>query len=166
MFETELRDDYSFAAWLAQQIAAICVPTLLAGFTAGSIAQDIEAGPGYPLGIVGKVIWYMFFVWGLGFYLALVVHRFFPRSTKEGRWVWIVPLFFVMLAFLGDAMMSSVPHVVTEFFYPGPNGESGWALMLLTYPTCAAILYSFGMFFASQKRRQRNEPRSSMPIEN
>ena len=166
MFETEIRDDHSFLAWLAQQIVAIVVPTLLAGFTAGSIAQDIEEGPGYPLGIVGKLIWYAFFVWGGGFYLALLVHRFFPRAAKEGRWVWVVPMFFFLLAFIGDALMSSLPHVLTEFFHPGPNGEAGWALMLITYPTCAAGLYSLGMFLASRRDRQRNMRVSPSPVEN
>jgi hypothetical protein len=144
----------------------IVIPTLLAGFTAGTIAQDIEEGSGYPLGIVGKLIWYVFFVWGIGFYLALMVHRFFPRAAKEGRWVWVVPMSFFLLAFIRDALMSSLPHVLTEFFYPGPNGESGWALMLITYPTCAAILYSLGMFYASRRRRRRDIARLPTPVEN
>ncbi len=156
MFETEIHDDYSFVAWLTQQIASVAIPSILALITGGPIADYFDQGFGFPLGIAGKVIWYAFFVWGIGFYLALLVHRFFPRASKEGRWVWVVPIFFFLLAFIGDAFMSSFQHALSAFFYPGPNGEAWWALMVITYPTCQAVLYSLGMFLIAHKARQRS----------
>jgi hypothetical protein len=166
VFQTEVRDDYSFVSWLTQQIAAVAIPLALAGITAGTITDYFNQGFGFPMGIFGEVVWYTFFVWGNGLYLALLVHRFFPRAATEGCWVWAVPMFFFLLAFIWDALMSSLPHVLTEFFYPGPNGESGWALMLITYPTWQAVLYSLGMFYASRRRRRRDIASLPTPVEN
>jgi hypothetical protein len=68
---------HSFVAWLTQPFLAIVVPMLLAGFTAGSIAQNLAEWPGFPLGIVGEVIWYAIFVWGIGLFLGLIVYRLY-----------------------------------------------------------------------------------------
>jgi hypothetical protein len=165
VFRTEIRDDYSFVSWLTQQTAAVAIPSIVALITAGPITDYFDQGFGFPMDIFGEVVWYTFFVWGNGLYLALLVHRLFPRAATEGCWVWAVPMFFFLLAFVFDALMSSFPDALATFFYPGPNGEAWWGVAVITYPTCSAVLYSLGMFFASRKR-SRNVTTSPAPFEN
>jgi hypothetical protein len=156
LFRSEVSDDYSFVTWVAQQVAAVLTPSLVALLTGGSVADYIEKGPGYPLGTIGKVAWYALFVWGIGFYLAMLVHRLFRRAAAVGRWVWILPTFFFLLMFFNDVFKHSLSSAFSEFFNPGPNGEAWWALMIFTYPTCSAVLYSLGMFLALRQDRRRN----------
>lgn len=156
IFETEGTDGYSFASWLVQQIAALVLPPIAALFTAGPLAQHIADGPGYPLGPIGKALWYTFFVWGIGFYLGLLAYRLVPRAATTGRWVWVLPVAFFAFAFLSDTFRHSLPYAITEFINPGPNGEAWWALMGITYPACSAALYSLGIYFASRKAQRRS----------
>src|SRR6266852_4807729 len=133
MFETEIRDDHSFLSWLIQQIVAVAIPSILALIMAGPITDELDRGYGFPLGTLGKVLWYSVFVCGIGLYLALIVYRLLPRAAVEGRWVWVVPLSFFLLAFIVNALMSSFTHALSTFFYPGPNGEAWWGVAILTY---------------------------------
>ena len=159
MLETEISEDYSFLAWFAQQVGALLVPSILALLTAGPIANYFEHGRGYPLGVLGETIWYALFVWGIGLYVALLVARLFPSSVITGRWVWPVPTLFFLLFFVRDALFSSFGHALSDLFYPGPNGEAWWGVMIVTYPTCSAALYALGMFFAANQRARGKETR-------
>lgn len=149
MFETDIRDDYSFLSWFTQQLTAVLIPSLLALVVGGPMTDYFDQVSGFPLGMVRKVVWYAFFVWGIGFYLALLVNRLFPNAAQEGRWVWVVPTFMFLIAFSFDASMSTFPHALSVFFYPGPNGEAWWCVAVITYPTCQAALYSLGMFLVA-----------------
>ena len=163
MFRTEIRDDYSFMGWLVQQFAAIMVPVAWALIT---VEFPVNLGQwfGYPVGNIFEVLWYAVFVWGIGFFLALLVYRFSPRAAVEGRWVWVVPMFFFLLAFIGVALLSSLRHALSQFFWPESVSEDWWAFA--TYPTCSATLYSLAMFFASRRTRLRTVRTSAAPIEN
>jgi|SRR5579883_780362 len=147
-----------FAAWAIQQTAALIVPFLIALFTGGYIADRIRNGPGYPFGSVGEVVWDVFLVWGLGLYLGLGVHRFFPRSAVTGRWVWVVPTVFLVYVFISDARMSTLEHALSDFFHPGPEGENQWLLLFVTYPTSQCLLYSLAMFFAPRRAPPHAQP--------
>ncbi|MBZ5610116.1 MAG: hypothetical protein LAP38_17785 [Acidobacteriia bacterium] len=152
MFKTELSDDFSFMAWLSQQVGAVLVPVIWAMITA-----DIPVSLGgltYPIGKVAAFIWNAVFVWGIGFPLALVVHRLLPRAASAGRWVWVLPTFFFLLTFIGDSVMSSLGHAFSNLFYTGSNGEGEWATALITYPTSECALYSLAMYLASRRRRR------------
>jgi len=161
MFDTELTDGYSFPSWLVQQIAAVAVPAIVGLLTSG-LAEHIEERRGYPLSVIANVLWYTFFVWGIGFYLGLLVYRLAPRAATVGRWVWVLPVGFFCFAFLDDTFRHSLGYAITEFFNPGPNGEAWWALMGITYPACSAALYSLGMCLASRRARQRTAAHRSL----
>jgi hypothetical protein len=75
-------------------------------------------------------------------------------------------MFFFLLAFIGIALFSSLRRGLSQFFWPGPNGEDWWILMLVTYPTCSATLYSLVMLFAWRRARLRKVRTSDAPIEN
>jgi hypothetical protein len=152
MFETQIQDS-SFGGWLAQQILAVLVPAVWALATA-NLPTILVWRLGYPLGNIAETIWYVVFVWGIGFVLALLVQRLFPRAAATGRWVWPVPTLFFLLWFVGLAVMRSFRYALAAFFYPGPNGEAWWGVAIITYPTCQCALYSFGMFFATRWARQ------------
>jgi hypothetical protein len=164
MLKTEILDDYSFWAWFSQQIGALVVPSALALFSA-IFAEKIDAELTSPLRILFDIVWYTVFVWGIGFFLGLAAHRFFPRASVTGRWVWIVPMLLFFTAFVSDTLRSSFKDTLSEFFYPGPNGEDWWALMGITYPACATTLYSISMFLASRRTRQRLKADSAPSIQ-
>jgi hypothetical protein len=160
MFKTDVQD-VSFGAWMGQQIGAVLVPAVWALSTA-NVPASIERKLGHPLGSIAEAIWYALFVWGIGFIWALLVHRFFSQIAAEGRWVWPLPTFFFLLWFVFLAVGRSFPYALAAFFDAG-QGEEGWLLAIVTYPTCQCVLYSFGMFLASRKTRQRGLSVSSSP---
>jgi hypothetical protein len=154
MFTTEILDGHSFWAWFSQQIGVLVIPLVLAALS-GSFAEKIDGELTSPLRILFDIVWNAVFVWGIAFFLGLAVHRFFPRAGVTGRWVWIVPMLLFFTVFASDALRYSFKDTLSEFFYPGPNGEDWWVLAGITYPACAATLYSISMFLASRKTRQR-----------
>ena len=146
MLETDIEDGYSLAAWVAQQILSMLVPMIFIMVVESNIKQVH-----WPLDHFRDSA----MLCGAGFLFAVLVHWLFPRAAVTGRWVWTLPTSLLALAFVGDALTSSFGRAFVEFFYPGPNGEAGWAMALVTYPTGSAIAYSLGMLFATRKARRR-----------
>lgn len=149
---------HAFVAWAAQQVAAPVVPLLIALFTGGYIADRIRNGPGYPFGSIGEFIWDILLVWGLGLYLGLAVHRFFPRSSVTGRWVWVLPTVFLVYVFITDTRTFSIAHALSELFHPGPEGENQWLLFFVTYPASQCLLYSLTMFLTTRRSPPHRQP--------
>jgi hypothetical protein len=83
--------------------------------------------------------------------VALFVHRIFPGSAATGRLVWVLPTVILAIAFVTQIVTASLGGAISTFVFPGPNGEGWWAVVLMTYPTTTAILYSVGMCFATRK---------------
>ena len=144
MFDNELKPEPSFVAFVVQQFGAFFGPlmltiplgTLLAGF---DIAGDILT-PVLP-GLISFAI-------GIG------AQQISPNWAAIGRWVWILPACLFVIAFGSDWASHSWRFVIAEFFWPGPNGEDWWVLMLLTVPTAGSCLYSAGIFFARSRTMQ------------
>jgi hypothetical protein len=157
MFRTEIAGDFSFVGWFVQLGAAIIVPSGVALFTAGRIVDLVESRMGPPVsfwGQCGKFLWYLFFVWGTGFFLALLIARVLPGAREMGRWVWPVPVLLFLIMFIVDASMSSLRYALSQFIYPGTDsGEAWWGVMLATFPTCQAVLYSLGMLVSRRAQR-------------
>ncbi len=93
--------------------------------------------------------------WTLSFFLAVLVQRFFPGATASGRRVWMLPVFLLALAFCWDVAQFSISFAFTEFFYPGPGGESQLVFVLMTCPTVAAIAYSLGMIWSTGRQASK-----------
>jgi len=147
MFQAEARD-YSFGCWLLQQLGAVLVPAIWALATS-SVPSAVEGGAGYPIGTILEALWYVFFVWAVGLFWALIVHRFLRHAASAGRWVWPLPTFCFLLWFTFLAVERSFGYALRAAFSVG-QGEEGWGVAVVTYPTCQCILYSLGMYLASR----------------
>jgi hypothetical protein len=152
MFRTEVTDDFSFTPWLLQQVAALMIPVIWSLITA-DVPVILEIQLTYPIGKIGAILWYALFIWGIGLGLALLVSLLSTRASFTGRWVWVLPMFFFLLFFVGESIMTSAEQALSDFFYTGPNGEGAWATALFTYPTAQAILYSLAMYFVHLRRQ-------------
>lgn len=154
MFANEVKPDNGFLSWLLQQIAALTVPvvwSLASSSLVGTLWQKMTE----PLQILVGIALYFVVGWGLAFALAVGVHRRFPGAMPAGEWVWPLPLLVLVLVFSHDCTVFPISHVLSEFLYPGANGEAWWAFDLFTYPTLSCAVYSFGMWYV---RPAPNEP--------
>jgi hypothetical protein len=140
MFITEIKSDPSFVSFATQQFAAVIAPTawaLLSIYAIERLTQDLSFG-----GVL-RTAWWCIFGWPAGFWLGLTVRTSFPRSREAGRWVWVLPTLAFSLLSIAELRRTSFSSVIKQLFFA--SGEGGWAVLLLTYPTCAAILYSLAM---------------------
>lgn len=147
MFYTEVKADGGFLSWLLQQAAALTVPAIWSLATSPFVAT-IQNATKEPLRSIIGIVWYFFIGWGLAFALARGIHRAFPRASLAGLWIWPLPLLIFTAVFIHDCGIFPMRQVMSEFFYPGANGEAWWAFFVFTYPTCSCIVYSLGMLFA------------------
>ena len=152
MFRTEQEEHHSFGAWVTQLILSTMLPSLLAAI-AESKVESLNGG--HPLGRVGPNAWFAVVVWSIAFGLALLVNRAFPRAAFTGLNVWILPTCVFLLAFISNAFSASFGKALSTFICPGSDGEAWWVVILVTYPTTTAVVYSLGMVFATRAGRRR-----------
>jgi hypothetical protein len=146
LFELNEREP-SMGSWAWQLVLAYCIPFI--GLASLESALDATDSPGWQ--VLGYVV-----VMLLSIALALLVSRLFVESPREGRWVFLLPGLIVTL--FGLALCTKSMDKALELFYfrTGPlSGESGWGVMLLTWPTWGCCWYSAAMWFVRRKRRLR-----------
>jgi len=86
-----------------------------------------------------------------GYVLGAGIQRVWPTSYRTGRWVWLLPTSgFSAILLIG---LAKSPLELSELFMPN-GGDEGLPLILITYPTLAACLYSLGMIW--EHRRSTN----------
>jgi len=149
-FRTEIAPDSGFLGWVIQQIAAP-IPLVLWA----ALVYPLEAAVAPWLQVSRNafdLFLYLPIGWTLSFLLAIVVQRKLPGAVVSGRRIWVVPVFLLALGFCWDLAQFSLSSASAEFFYPGPDGESAWAFMLMTCPTVSAIVYSLGMTWSARRQ--------------
>jgi hypothetical protein len=152
MFRTEISPESSLLAWVIQQIAAplpLVFWALLVSPAEGAIAPWLGDSCRHQLSLFLVVVP----GWILSLFLAICIRRIFPRSVVLGRWIWVLPVSALALAFCWDVAHFSFSFAFAEYFYPGPDGESVWAFALMTCPTISAIAYSLGMIFSARGQK-------------
>jgi len=149
MFRTEIAPEAGFLGWVVQQIAApipLVIWVILASPLESAIAPWLQVSRN-----MFDLFLYLPVGWMLSFLLAIVVQRIFPGAVGFGRRIWIVPVCLLALGFCVDAVAFSFRDAFAEFFYPGPDGESGWVFMLITCPTMSTIAYSLGIIWPARR---------------
>jgi hypothetical protein len=135
MFQTEIRNEPSLLAYMAQQFAVpIC--SLFFAFLGGNVIGCY---------VVVSV---------LAACLAFFVGSTFPQSSESGKWVWVILTLFLATVLISDSVERSVPHALRMLFYPPDEPESGWVFVMLTLPTLGTISYSVCMRFIARRARQ------------
>jgi hypothetical protein len=142
MFTTEVRREPSWAAWIAQQFA---VPLIL--FLAAVATDKIPkiAGANFEERWVFELWWDVFVFCCGGFILGVLTQWLFPRFASMGLWIWVLPSIGMIAAFISDVRVFPLNEVLSELFYPGPNGEAWWVAMLVTFPSLSCIAYSLAI---------------------
>jgi hypothetical protein len=151
MFRTEISPEGSFLGWVLQQTAA---PLPLVFWALLVSPEESAIAPW--LGDSGRQLSLFLVVvpgWILSLFLAICIQRSFPRAVVLGRWIWVLPVSALALAFCWDAAHFSFSFAFAEYFYPGPDGESALAFALMTCPAISAIAYSLGMIFSARGQK-------------
>jgi hypothetical protein len=69
----------------------------------------------------------------------------FPHFTYSGRWIWALPSVLMVVTLLAAVFNSKLKLDIMELFFPPPEGEAWWAVLVFTYPTLGCVGYSLGM---------------------
>lgn len=149
MFQ-EVERELSFASWILQLVAAYCGPiAMLMVVDTWLKAQDT---------LLEQVLSYVL-VGAIAAAMALVVSLLAGDPAKEGRWVWVIPFAFELMAVAWELLFQRTHGELCELFVvrdTGPMaGENGWVMVLLTIPTWSCCCYSLVMW--QQLRRRSSE---------
>lgn len=148
MFQTEVREDRSFAAFALQQLG-VC----FAGGVWGLISTAIPFWLSR-FGLSGNAL-EVFSIVVLGalpaFVCGFLIRRQFPHFAAAGRWIWFLPSSLLVVALASSAFNARLVHDLSDFFFPGPEWEGWWAVWFFTYPALGCVGYSLGVRF--QKTR-------------
>lgn len=143
MFRPEFQDDFSVVRWALHHTLAT-IGSTLGGIILLAAAQG-RVLPG--LGPVGDFVLEVTVVWGVGFSLGRLMHRWLPDAV--GRWVWVIPAFLLLIAFTGSAVFSSFGTALESFTIAEGVGE-GWVIVLLTLPAAGSVGYAYGVATAAR----------------
>jgi hypothetical protein len=162
MFQTEIAPESGFLGWLIQQIAT---PLPLVLWCVLVLPLEQAIAPWFMVSTnILELFLYLPIGWTLSFFLAILVHRISPGTNVSGRWIWVLPVCVLGLAFCQDTVHFSFSFAFAEVFYPGPDGESGWVFVLMTCPTVSAIAYSIGMIWSTRHQASKaSATRNSRP---
>ena len=147
MFE-QVGEGYSFGSAIAQLfLSYVC------SFGALAVVSRILPGPESGS---ETALCYLSVAVGNSLVAYLLSWRF-PRTAVEGRWVCALPVVIELVVFVGDLLRGGATRTL---FYVGPGeGESGWLLMLQTYPAWGCLCYSLMMIqrrHSSRRSLQRH----------
>jgi hypothetical protein len=134
MFE-QLETGFSYGSTVFQIIVAY----IAAYVTALSIGSAY-GGPDSPALAVLTYSGLTFAAAALSFAISLIS----PSSSREGRWIWVVPMTFELL-FVTLLAADEPSHLLTVIYVGPENGEDGWGMFLLTTPAWFFVSYSATM---------------------
>jgi hypothetical protein len=99
---------------------------------------------------------------GVGFVFGMSAAKVWPTLARSGRWIWTVPVFFLLAELLVEAFRPPpYNRFPSEAFYSGAN--EGLTVFLITLPAFAYSGYSLAMFLAS-RRHEKQEQRESQSL--
>lgn len=132
------------------QLLASCVAAIVAWVT----VEGAHDGPDGP--IEGALVYLALMFTGV--ILALAISHFVPGSSREGRWIWIVPT--VPEVLLATFILVNGPGSLRLLIYVRPDdGDQAYGL-LITYPAWACCCYSATMSWCYRRlKRLRNRER-------
>ncbi len=142
MFQ-ELESGFLFGSLVSQQFLAYIVPMIVYAFidTSSLHAQDSPEQQALGYLVLG----------GIAAGIAALLSAISPKTSREGRWVWVFPAILWLWAFF-NAFSWRATSPLHFLFYVGPGeGEYGWVLFLLTLPTWACLCYSATMWLQSRR---------------
>jgi hypothetical protein len=146
-FRTEIAPEIGFLSWLLQQIAAP-LPLVLWALLVNAIEEAV-ARNGFDLFL------YLPAGWTLSFFFAVLIRRIVPEAEAAGRRIWMIAVSLLALAFGVEAIGISFGRAFSDLFYPGSDGESQGAFVMMTCPTISAIAYSPGMIWSARRQASK-----------
>jgi hypothetical protein len=153
MFRAEIAPEAGILSWVIQQIAAP-LPLVFWALLVSPLERVVA--PWLQVSRNGfDLLLYLPAGWTLSFLFAILVQRKFPVAIVFGRWIWVLPVLLLALAFCSDAARFSIIYAFALFFYPGLEGEGQWAFALATCPTGSAIAYSLGMIWSAHRQASK-----------
>jgi hypothetical protein len=152
MFEPLKKESWltpSIKSFIAQQSLAFWAPLLFAVVVAKIMGDqssgDDNSGNIWP--------WYVFFC-ACGCVLAYLVSHLFPNRGRDGRWVWVLPTCWFVLAFATELPLKRTTHSLLEtlrkFFHPTRN-DFFLAIAFATLPMLACWCYALVMFVVADR---------------
>ncbi len=144
----EIEREWSFVSWVLQLLLAYC-GTLAALFRIEIALNGTDSIPWQLLSYLLALL--------IGAALALVISAVAPWSANAGRWVWVIPVCFLVSCGVIDAIY--VPSDLRYYLFMDPRpseGESGWVVVLVTLPTWGCCWYSATMRWRWRRRLRRN----------
>ena len=138
-FITETQRGPGLVAYIVQQVGvplgSIVLLLLVPAFRWSFVGSGIT-------GQIMEVTRGMIIASAVGLIGGLMVRRVAQGFRTTGRWIWVLPVFLYVLAFLQDSFTFSVKTALRESFLPGPDGEQWWTFYFFTCPTLSTALYS------------------------
>ena len=159
MFQ-QLETESSFVSWVAQLaisclaplIGLACVSFLVDKFVNSFVVSSPFRGPNQDASSAAAAddAWQL-----LGYIilatvsacLARIVSRFWRNSFREGRFTWIIPATFEAVVLIAVLLSGRGREVYGLFIVTGPGEGTAFAVVLLTYPTFSATVYSATMWW-------------------
>ena len=129
MCTTEVPDESSVLSFAFQQVASAYAPM----FIVATLGLQLGA-----LSIAGQA--------AVAFGLALLIGKGQPRSTLEGRWVWVFPALFFASGLALSTKSSDVHHEIMSLLDVTLTGKASLLLILVTFPFCNSVVYSVCMY--------------------
>jgi hypothetical protein len=151
MFSTEVKPDGGLPTFILQQLAVCCASMLWAAATVwlpmglsgmGGLGKMFEAS-----GVVALAM-------GPAFLCGRAVKSKFPKFEYSGRWVWLLPSALLAAMLVSFAFSSRLEQNVAELFFPPPEGEAWWGVLIFTYPTLGCVGYSLGIGSEAERARE------------
>jgi hypothetical protein len=140
----------SLGAYLVQQLGVT-----LAGFLAVLLTANVEhlfdRFTSSEIALNALAIgWCALITLTLGATLGLLAGRLFPGAVSTGKWIWILPTAFCLLAPLSEGTDG-----LRMLLFPAPK-DAGWLVFLLmTCPALTAAGYSASVVRESRRRAKK-----------
>ena len=139
MFNPVEAESPSFVRWLVQLFGAALIPLVVLLFAVSKISTDRFALDYLIIAATSCA-------------LAVGAYHWSPAFVLEGTRVWILPTC-VELTFALVALKGGIGLIDLIYVAPG-QGERGWGILFLTWPTFGCCVYSMTMWM--QYRLDRN----------
>ena len=88
--------------------------------------------------------------------LAVAISSVFPNSSREGRFIWVLPAALELLTMAAFLFGGVTP--LHKFFYVGPSETANfWVIFLLTWPAWHCCWYSVMMWWRNRDLSSRRD---------
>ncbi len=138
-------DAISILYWIVQQVlvlAAALVWMLLTGEIPRSFSTESSGTLAEALVLVAVTVVPFFAIGGV---MHVDQPGRLPGLSRSGRWIWVLPVCFLLNTVATDLRHWPLAMVITDLFHPPSNGEAWWVVAFVTYPCLCCLGYSLGI---------------------